>query len=294
MFFPTKAARVKKIKLSRFLARSVIVSLSISVIALGFVIYDYTNMRFERVKIETLQEENQLQKAHIQSFSNKIDSLESQIARLKQFDKKIRIIANLEKPGMTDQTLGIGGSLDKEHNYHSILNRKQNILIKRMHSDLEQLETETSLQEHSLQELYDFLQDQRSLLAATPSLWPTRGWVTSGFGYRKSPFTGLKEFHKGIDIATRLHTPIITPAEGIVTYVGREGSFGKLMVINHGYGIVTRYAHLSKTFKKVGQKVKRGDKIAAVGNTGRSTGSHLHYEVRVSGVPVNPKNYLLN
>ena len=294
LFFPIKASKVKKIKVSPFLARLMVVSLIMGVTALGFVIYDYTNIKLNSADLNSVLEENRLQKIHIQSFANKIDSLESQIARLKQFDKKLRVIANLEKPGTTDQTLGIGGSLGKDHNSYTVFERKQDMLIKRMHSDLEQLSAETSLQEHSLQELYEFLQDQRSLLASTPSLWPTRGWVTSGFGYRKSPFTGLKEFHKGIDIATRMHTPIIAPADGIVTYVGREGGFGKLMVVNHGYGIVTRYAHLSKSFKKARQKVKRGEKIAAVGNTGRSTGPHLHYEIRVSGVPVNPKNYLLN
>lgn len=294
LFFPSKTAQVKKIKLSVFMVKSITCSLAAVVLVLGFICHDYLNIRFERIELERLKKANRLQTVHIQSFANEIDSLESQIARLKLFDKKLRIIANLEKPGETDQTLGIGGSLDQEERSHLVFNTKQDVLIKRIHSDLEQLKVESSLQEHSLQELYEFLQDQKSLLASIPTIWPVRGWLTSGFGYRKSPFTSLREFHKGIDIGTRLNTPIIAPAEGVVTYVGRKGGFGKLIVINHGYGITTRYAHLSKALIKTGQKVKRGETIANVGNTGRSTGPHLHYEVRVGGVPVNPKNYLLN
>jgi len=294
VFFPSKTAKTKKLKLSQLALRALVSSIIMATIVLGFVFYDYINIKLEGVELESIREENQRQKLHIQFFADKIDSLESQVARLKQFDTKLRIITNQEKPKGADQSLGIGGSLDGDHISYRVFDGKQDMLIKRMHSDLAQLKTEASIQEHSLQELYEFLQEQKSLLASTPSLWPTRGWVTSGFGYRKSPFTGLREFHKGIDIATRLNTPIIAPADGIVTYVGREGGFGKLMVINHGYGIVTRYAHLSKTFKKKRQKVRRGEKIAAVGSTGRSTGPHLHYEVRIGGVCVNPANYLLN
>ncbi|MDY6854038.1 MAG: peptidoglycan DD-metalloendopeptidase family protein [Thermodesulfobacteriota bacterium] len=294
LLFPSKTSKVKKFRLSQFTIRSLFFSIVTVMIALGLIVFDYVNIKLESFELARLKEDTRRQKTHIQSFVDKIGSLESQLARLKQFDTKLRIIANIEKPKDADQTLGLGGSLDGNKRSINIFNEKQDRLIKRMHSDLEQLKVEASLQEHSLQELHEFLQDQKSLLASTPSIWPTRGWVTSGFGYRKSPFTGLREFHKGLDIATRLNTPVIAPADGIVTFVGREGGFGKLIVINHGYGIVTRYAHLSKTFIKRGQRVKRGVKIGGVGNTGRSTGTHLHYEIRVGGVPVNPRNYLLN
>jgi len=140
----------------------------------------------------------------------------------------------------------------------------------------------------------EFLKDQKSLLASTPSLWPTRGWVTSGFGYRPYPFTGNEKMHEGIDIATRIGTPVVAPADGVVTFVGSEGSFGNLIVIDHGYGISTRFGHLSEIYIRVGKRVRRGDKIAAVGDTGRCTGPHVHYEVRLNGVPVNPANYILD
>ncbi|MFH1624507.1 MAG: M23 family metallopeptidase [Pseudomonadota bacterium] len=294
VFFPSKAAKVKKLTLSQFMLKSIILSVTMVMVALGVMVYDYVNIRLERSELQGWREEAGRQKIHIQSFAQKVNSLESQIARLKEFDTKLRVIANLEKPGGAEQTLGIGGSADEADRSFLAPNGKKDTLIRRMHSDLEYLEKEAAIEEHSLRELHEFLQERKSILASTPSIWPTAGWVTSGFGYRKSPFTGLREFHKALDIATRLDTPIIAPADGFVTYAGREGGLGKLMVIDHGYGIVTRYAHLSKTFTKSGQKVKRGEKIATVGNTGRSTGPHLHYEVRVGGVPVNPKRYVLN
>ncbi|MEK7828495.1 MAG: M23 family metallopeptidase, partial [Deltaproteobacteria bacterium] len=114
------------------------------------------------------------------------------------------------------------------------------------------------------------------------------------FGYRISPFTGLRQMHEGLDIANAVGTPVFAPADGIVSKVDRENGLGKTISINHGYGIVTRYGHFSDIYVHVGKRVKRGEKVAAVGNTGRSTGPHLHYEVLVNGINVNPEKYILN
>ena len=123
---------------------------------------------------------------------------------------------------------------------------------------------------------------------------PALGWPTSKFGYRHSPFTGKREFHKGLDIANRKGSPIVATADGIVTFTGRKGLLGEVLVVDHGHGIVTRYAHLDKIISKKGTRVERGQVIAHMGNSGRSTGPHLHYEVRLNGVPVNPTKYILN
>ena len=109
-----------------------------------------------------------------------------------------------------------------------------------------------------------------------------------------SPFTGRREFHKGYDIATKKGSPVLATAAGVVTFVGRKGLLGNCIIINHGHGMVTRYAHIDKFLKKRGEKVKRWEPIALVGNTGRSTGPHVHYEVRLNGIPVNPFKYILN
>ena len=163
-----------------------------------------------------------------------------------------------------------------------------------MGEELDRLSTEASFREESFQELYRSLVGKRHQLVCTPSVRPCRGWLTSPFGYRRDPFTGLRGFHEGIDISNRIGTSVVAPADGVISRVRREYGLGLTLVVNHGYGIVTRYGHLSRVQVKVGQRVKRGEVMAAMGNTGRSTGPHLHYEVLLNGVPVNPQRYILN
>ncbi len=163
-----------------------------------------------------------------------------------------------------------------------------------MRRDLDQMANDAETERSIQKELAKFLQERRSVLASTPSVWPVHGWVTSGYGYRISPFTGKRQFHAGLDISTRTGSPIVSPAAGVVTFAGREGGYGNMLVINHGHGLVTRYGHLSSFAVKLGQKIARGQKVGAVGSTGRSSGPHLHYEVLMSGVPTNPRYYILD
>ena len=141
-------------------------------------------------------------------------------------------------------------------------------------------------------ELINFLREQKSLFAATPSIWPVKGWVTSEFGVRESPFRSGVEFHKGLDISTRFGKEVIALADGIVTMSIYDPQDGNFIKIDHGRGLATGFAHLSKRVVKEGKRVKRGDIIGYVGDTGRSTGSHLHYAVFVNNIPVNPRKYL--
>jgi len=132
----------------------------------------------------------------------------------------------------------------------------------------------------------------RSLPSAVPTLWPTRGWLTSGFGVRVDPVTSEKTMHRGVDIATVSGAPVVAPSDGVVVYAGADGVYGKLLVLDHGYGVRTRYGHLSVIAVQRGQAVKRGTAIAMVGSTGRSTGPHLHYEVQVDGIAENPSQFV--
>ena len=152
---------------------------------------------------------------------------------------------------------------------------------------------DSQLREQSLIKVWDSLSDRKALLSATPSIRPAAGWFTSKFGYRFDPFNRRPTLHAGLDMAAPPGTPVHAPADGVVSYVGYEGGYGKMVSIDHGYGVVTRFAHNSRVFVEQGQKVSRWDVISAIGSTGRSTGAHLHYEVRVHGVPVDPMNYIL-
>ena len=137
--------------------------------------------------------------------------------------------------------------------------------------------------------------DKRNqLAAATPSIWPTHGWLSSSMGNRSDPFTGERDFHPGLDISAEKGDPIYSTADGKVTHAASAGNYGNLVIVDHGYGIETRYGHMSAFKVKVGQTVKRGDLLGLVGSTGRATSSHLHYEVRANGRILNPLQLLLN
>lgn len=145
----------------------------------------------------------------------------------------------------------------------------------------------------SVVSLYAKVIGKSQMLLSTPSIWPVRGWVSSTFGVRNDPFTKVKKFHEGLDIANNPGLPIRATANGVVTFAGVAGGYGNVVMINHLNDIQTRYAHLQRFIVKLGQHVKKGQIIAYLGSTGRSSGPHLHYEVRKNGIPVNPKLYII-
>lgn len=150
------------------------------------------------------------------------------------------------------------------------------------------------IQTRSLEELMIQLEDKHSRLTSMPSIWPTRGWLTSRFGPRISPFTGRRQHHAGIDIAAAIGADIVAPAAGRVVFVGRKGPLGNAVVVEHGFGVRTLYGHAKEIYVKIGQELKRGDVLASVGNTGRSTGPHVHYVVEVNGKARNPLDYIFD
>ncbi len=259
-----------------------------------FFFCDYVQVRKKGFELAQLRHETEEQRSKIHFFSSKIEDLERQLSKLKDFDKKIRIIANLEKGQETTSFMGMGGTSPSDVREKLRAEKDETGLVEQMRTDVERLKSEALSREESLSELEKLLQTKKQMLAHTPSIWPAHGWVTSGFGFRTNPFTGLTQMHEGLDISNREGTPIVAPGNGIVSATGKDFSYGNVIVISHGFGITTRFTHLSKISVGAGQRVKRGDKIGEVGSTGRSTGPHLHYEVRLNGIPVNPMRYILN
>lgn len=295
MVLPDETTRVRKYRVPKVFIRGILGVCCLIVVGLAFMVTDYLNIRASIPELERLRLETRQQKQQLLTFAKSIDDIQEEMTRLRHFDTKLRVMADLDGVVYPEQIMGIGGENPEPFNpLEDELSFTDQGLMKNMTDNLTRLRTEASIQERSFQELVEYLEDQKSLLASTPSIWPVKGWLTSGFGYRTSPFTGRREMHKGLDVATRTGTPIIAPADGLVVFSGREGGFGNMLVVDHGYGIVTRYAHLSTIDVKLGQKIKRGDTVAKVGNTGRSTGPHVHYEVAVNGVAVNPMRYILN
>jgi len=262
---------------------------------------DYVHLRKDMPKSRVLearlrdrQDTIASQREHIQELGSDVNALKSELMELKRFEDKIRIIANIKQTSGQESLFGIGGNMSEDINTSVPLSEDHSSLARQMYEQTSQIEVASANQKAQFQFLVEELQDQQNFLAATPAIRPTTGWVTSGFGYRTSPFTGQREFHEAIDIANQEGTPVIASAKGVVTFAGNKGLLGKVVVIDHGYGMVTRYGHLKKTTKKRGEKVKRGDQIGLVGMTGRTTGPHLHYEVHLNGIPVNPDKYILN
>ena len=294
-------APIKQISASRPVLYVTGAILAVALLLFSISLYDYIYLRNKSFytsrlsnKISHQSEEISAQRKQIQSFANQINSLKTKLLVLKDIEKKIRVLANIEDSDNQKGVFGIGGSLPEDLDTKLDLSKKHNSMIRGMHGQVAQLEAAIKHQHKAFDLLLKSLENQQNLLASTPAIKPTKGWITSRFGRRISPFTGKPEFHKGLDIAARKGTPILATADGVVTYVGYKGHLGKVIVIDHGYGLVTRYGHISKAMVKKGDPVKRGDKIALVGSTGRSTGPHLHYEVKLNGLPVNPEKYILN
>ena len=257
-------------------------------------VHSFLNENRYQARIEHLQEQNQAQAFHIQQFTDRLGHLSGQMDRLQNFYAKLKILANLDLQEPEDPSMAAGGPQPDSREINMYLEESLKRQIQRVHWEMEELQMLAEIQEKNAYKVERFFDSQRSLLASTPTIWPVRGWITSSFGQRMSPFTGRLQMHEGLDIAARPGTPVKATAEGVVIYSGWKSDFGKLVTIDHGYGYRTRYGHMSKLYVKNGQRVKRGDSIGAVGNTGRSTGPHLHYEVKVKGLPVNPKTYLLD
>jgi murein DD-endopeptidase MepM/ murein hydrolase activator NlpD len=239
-----------------------------------------------------LKEENAQLRSQVLLVQEKVAHISATLDRVERFDAKLRTaVTSLQDP---ERNLAIGPVGAPEPDAvpaGPAPAAEQN--VSGLPGRLGSLETEAARQEQSLRELQEYFDDQRSLLASTPSIWPTRGWVTSDFGTRLDPYSADRQMHEGLDVATPHGQPVQSPSDGVVVFSGVEGGYGKVLVLDHGYGVKTRYGHLSEVFVKLGDRVKRGDKVAAVGNTGKSTGPHLHYEVRVNGIPENPRKFIL-
>ncbi len=244
-------------------------------------------------KLPPLEQQNQAQKGLLEKFTAKLQSFDNNLIQLKQLEDQLRIMASL-KPGKPKDDLGVGGvSKDALPEDLEKLTPSEQRFIRRLNRQFQDIEERAAEQESAFKDLLSAFRDRSVLLAHTPSIWPVKGWLSSSFGYRRSPFTNRREFHAGIDVVARVGTPIFAPADGVVISTKRIGGFGKTVRIQHMQGIVTTYAHNSVNLVKVGQRVRRGDIIAKVGSTGRSTGPHLHYEVRINGVAVNPRLYIV-
>lgn len=282
MIIPEGSHKVRRFAVRGSVVKGVLALVVVLVLGLTGLIADYVMTNLDRNELHRLQVENLSQREELNLLVVKLENLRQEMVVLAQNDAKVRVMAKLSAP-KGDSIAGIGGPAREDD-----FNREFSEIQQR----IDEVRRQIDLRRESQEEIQGILNDQRSLLAAKPSGWPVKGWLTSNFGLRRDPFNGRRKMHEGLDIASRTGNPVIATADGIVSSVRTEAGYGKVVTIDHGYGYRTIYAHNSKFHVKVGQRVRRGDRVAAVGNTGRSTGSHVHYEIRLNGVPVSPNKYL--
>jgi murein DD-endopeptidase MepM/ murein hydrolase activator NlpD len=294
VILPEGAKRVRQLKVPKFLLLLGFPVLVCAALFVAWVVKDYHSVKTDIPRLAFLQKENSKHQEQIASLTEKIVIIQKKLTELNDFDRKLRTMVNLEPTRVSPHFVGMGGSDPAGSSSRAAAEKLNQKMVRSMHKSLDEIESEISVQLIERTELLSYLNKQKLLLASTPSVWPTKGWISSEFGYRLSPFTDEREFHKGIDICNKRGSTIIAPANGVVSSIETDAGYGKMLIINHSYGLVTRYAHLDKVLVKRGQAVERGQEIALVGNTGRTTGPHLHYEVHLNGVPVNPLRYILN
>jgi len=308
---------------------------AVSVVAAGVVgwgTHDWLRLRREVEASRHLRAEVQAQRARLSGFEARASSFASELERLAEFERRVRVIANLPaRTAEADQPVsprsfardGVGGGAETPEGATppigvptgaNALSAETPAPAPKDPAKLEEhgavdsvskrwdpLERRTAeLYEHAiaragtLETLVAELQGKGDRLAATPSIWPTRGWLTSRHGWRISPFTGKRDMHEGIDIAADFGAPVAAPANGKVSFVGTMGPLGNAVVVEHGHGIKTTYGHLRDTKVRAGDTVTRGQVIATVGSSGRSTGPHLHYVVNAGNKNVDPLDYVVD
>ncbi|MEE2665883.1 MAG: M23 family metallopeptidase [Myxococcota bacterium] len=283
--------------------------------ALG--VWDYWRVRAENTELPELREETLVQAAKIRGFERELAKVETELGRVQELERKVRIIANLPgaaasggaevtdiAPADAGVQLPTGVPIDRgqgglgepsfglDELATPVAEDAMDFALMRDRAEI--LGGLAQVRAASLGVLVTDLERKSDQLASLPSVWPVRGWVTSRFGPRISPFTGRRHMHTGIDIATREGTVIVAPARARVLFTGSKGPLGRSVVLDHGFGVRTHYGHNSEILVKPGDLVERHQTIAKVGNTGRSTGPHLHYSVEVDKKSRDPLDYILD
>lgn len=268
-----------------------------SVVALTFLVLGIAAISrgVNITRSRALENENRLLAEEIQRMRDRLAGLKDTLSRFSEREQELRLLAGLTPTDASVQQAGIGGpagTWSERDSLAALGATGEQALAARV--DLDALSRRANILVRSLNEAYDTLARQRQRLASMPSIMPTKGWLTSAFmRERVHPILHLARPHEGIDVTAPMGAEIEAPAAGIVTEVRWEEGYGNMITLDHGYGLVTRYAHCSKILVARGSRVKRGEKIALVGSTGLSTGPHLHYEVWVNHKPVDPMKYVL-
>lgn len=300
----------KEFNISSKLIKNSIIAFIVLLLVFGFIIFDYLTISFDKEKMKRLERDNAEKAELITELSSTIEDIQAKLKNMAIYKDRISIAMGLTSPNALKE-VGTGGPIDNftndiESPNSKVLNKKgkvpnqplKNPQPKQPAEDIlkrtQVIQKEAARIESTLKFIESVMKEQKVRLASTPSIWPTKGYLTSPFGYRIHPFTGKRSFHNGQDIATQYGNKVLATADGVVLVAERRDYYGRLMIIDHGFGFNTWYGHLASFVVKEGDRVQRHQVIGYVGNSGRSNAPHLHYEVRYLGKPQNPMNFIID
>ena len=314
IFAKNHSSDLKKITFEQKYIYSFLALLGGGVLLLVFFFTNYLGLHVDQWRLSQLQKENKKLEQKFTHVHSQLRDLEKRVSQISDFSKKLQLITH-SSPEQINKQKGFGkihtnsavtvlsASLPPRQNWRSLATlskdskdshdpKPENLELR-----IENLKNKSEWVKQNAWTLYTTLMEQKEILNNTPSIMPVKGWVSSSFGYRNETIYSDHEphFHQGVDIASQEGQPVMASADGKVVFTGYdENGYGNLVVVDHGYGLKTYYAHLSEVKTNTGKIVKRGETIASVGSTGRSTGPHLHYEIRIFNEAVNPDNYMLD
>lgn len=298
LIIPERTSQVRRWIIPSWMVRTLAIAGAFVGALAVIMLLDYWYVMGQISENKDLRVENRKLRQQVQVFENRIGTVEDTLERIKTFSMRLKVITNIEDRNKLIESLN--EKLPEANANIDIQVASKNPDELRLARDqaswdhrFVELASHASLLEQQLQDQYELLADRKAFLNALPTRKPAVGYFTSGFGVRRSPYGGREKMHEGLDIANYPGTPIRATAEGTVVFAGTKAGYGQTIILDHGYGLETWYAHNRKILVRPGQRIRRGDLISQLGNSGRSTGPHLHYEVRINGTPVDPLSYIL-
>ncbi len=288
LIIPPSTDRVRQYSVPQWIVRACLAAASVIIVgfvsSLGIATYGIN----KATENQDHAKENAELKAALTGITADVKVLREQLARLEVAEQKVRAVFGFPEVNADERALGIGGSVVDADPTLSASTQ----LTYAIESEIDRLLHRASFERENFESVFSALLDQKQRLDHTPSIFPVNGVLMRGFGVKSDPFTGKMRPHHGLDLAAPMGTPVYAPASGKIILREHQTHFGNTIVLDHGYRVETVYGHMSKFAAKLGQSVRRGELIGYVGNTGYSTGPHLHYEVHTNGRPQNPMEYV--